>query len=90
MMTAVSTKVVTSTIDVVTRTNFLVIACFLSFMTLVVIVTEGTLIASRILNNINSNNRIIIIILIWILILIFILILMLMLILILIFIFSNY
>lgn len=89
MMTAVSTKVVTSTIDVVARTNFLVIACFLSFMTLVVIVTEGTLIASRILNNIKSNNRIIII-LIWILISIFILILMLMLILILIFIFSNY
>jgi len=57
-MTAVSTKVVTSTIDAVARTNFLLIACFLSFMTLVVIVMEDTLIASIIFNNIkNSNNN---------------------------------
>ena len=55
MMTAVSTKVVTSTINVVKRTNFPVIVCFLSFMTLVVIVTEDTLIASRTFNIINSN-----------------------------------
>ena len=57
MMTAVSTKAVTSTIDAVARTNFLVIACFLSFMTLVVIVMEDTLIASIIFNNINNGNN---------------------------------
>lgn len=57
MMTAVSTKVVTSTIDAVARTNFLVIACFLSFMTLVVIVMEDTLIASISFNNINNSNN---------------------------------
>ena len=57
MMTAASTKVVTSTIDVAKRTDFPVIACFLSFMTLVVKVTEDTLIASRTFDNSNSNNN---------------------------------
>ena len=54
MMTAVFTKVVTSTINVVARKSFPVIACCLSFMTLVVVVTEDTLIASRISNNITT------------------------------------
>lgn len=45
MMTVVSIRVVTSMIVAVEKTNFLVIACFLSFMTLVVVVSEDTLIA---------------------------------------------
>lgn len=47
MMTAVSTKAVTSTIDAVVKANFPVIACYLFYMTLVVVVTEDTLLASR-------------------------------------------
>lgn len=47
MMTVVSIRVVTSMIVAVEKTNFLVIACFLSFMTLVVVVSEDTLIASK-------------------------------------------
>ena len=47
MMTAVSTKAVTSTTYAVVKKDFPVIACFLSSMTLVVVVTEDTLLASR-------------------------------------------
>lgn len=47
MMTVVSIRVVTSMIVAVEKTNFLVIACFLSFMTLVVVVSADTLIASK-------------------------------------------
>lgn len=47
MMTAVSIRAVTSMIVAVEKTNFLVIAYFLSFMTLVVVVSADTLIASK-------------------------------------------
>lgn len=47
MMTAVSIRAVTSMIVAVEKTNFLVIACFLSIMTLVVVVSADTLIASN-------------------------------------------